>query len=159
MDLIFIVPQFHLNPTFPGTKFRLSILSSNRKACRHFSFCTKGWPATWLMKVSSASLRSSMKSGSKIPSSAFMKGICFMKALPGNSGMWICTSRSTSCRSHWKSLYRLLVENSLTLRKNSHFFRQITSSCNLTEFFDNSVSLKKFFVWQFIWLSERFFFV
>ena len=48
--------------------------------------------------------------------------------------------------------------------KKSYFFRQITSSCNLTEFFDNSVSDRNimpfdgFFDWQFIWLSKRVFF-
>jgi hypothetical protein len=32
--------------TFPGTNPSLSILCSNRKAWRHFSFCTKGCPAS-----------------------------------------------------------------------------------------------------------------
>ena len=131
----------HLNPTFPGTKFRLSILSSSRNAWRHFSFCTKGCPATWLMKFSKASLRSSMKSGSKIPSSWFINGICFMTAFPGSSGTWIWTSRSTSCLSHSKSLYRLLVENSFTLKTMKNVSRDLKIDWALTVFENHRKSL------------------
>lgn len=86
----------------PGT-YALSITGSCKNICRQRSFCANGWPATLLINCSKPFLRSSIKSSSKMPSS-LRNGSWRFQAFPGNCGTTIFESRSSSERSHSKSL-------------------------------------------------------
>ena len=61
---------------------------------------TRGCPATLFRNSSRPSLRSSMNSGSKMPSSLLRKGSCLVKALPGREGIIIWTVLDSSSLSH-----------------------------------------------------------
>ena len=86
-SLLWKYKYFFYCPILPGTYPSLSRFFSCRKEWRHFSFCTKGWPATLLINSSNPCRLSSMKSGSNIPSSFANIDSCFPNALPGSS--WI----------------------------------------------------------------------
>ena len=84
-SLLWKYKYFFYCPILPGTYPSLSRFFSCRKECRHFSFCTKGCPATLLINSSNPCRLSSMKSGSNIPSSFANIDSCFPNALPGSS--------------------------------------------------------------------------